>query len=101
VTGQQTVIGDVAGASVNLRITFIMPEMPASRNPPNRASNCIPLGELLADADHRGLDEGVHIKILTWPEKHMELTQTSTFTFRNSRMSTNPFKTSSKAGYGP
>ena len=55
-TGQQTVIGDVAGASVNLRITFIMPEMPASRNPPKRASNCIPLGELLADADHRGLD---------------------------------------------
>ncbi len=58
-TGQQTVIGDVAGASVNLRITIIMPEMPASRNPPKRGSNRIPLGCLLADADHRGLDVAV------------------------------------------
>jgi len=72
VTGQQTVIGDVEGASVNQRITLIMPEMPASRNPPKRGSNRIPLGYLLTDADHRGLDVAVHIDVLTWPEKHME-----------------------------
>ena len=71
-TGQQTVIGDVTGASVNLRITLIMPEMPASRNPPKRGSNRIPLGNLFADADHRGLDVAVHIDVLPRLEKHME-----------------------------
>jgi hypothetical protein len=56
------------------------------------------LCELLADTDHRGLDEAVQFTVLAQSETYTKMIQGSTFTFRKPRMSANAFKTSLKCG---
>jgi hypothetical protein len=74
-----------------------MPALRASCNPPKNGLALRAISELLADADHRGLDKPVKTSLSSF-KTNTQLIYASTFTSRNSRMPAKAFKTSSKAG---